>query len=222
MTGDLLGLRPRVLGRREYLPHVLNERLQRVRCCLSHFLSLLCSVFLNRPTLLRCTGQGVKKMYGPPQGSDPNTIPARIIFLAGLLSIHGAPSSHTRVLPMAGGPGCRCAPVSLRHPVLASLSSPSNRSCSDSPGAAGGCRRSKYAVAKARRYSSAGRRPQKLSGGICVRWASRAWRWIALYGRTSRATVAVSGPAPRARCLSRWRPPTSKPAAWNAGRKVSH
>src|SRR5215468_8212797 len=74
------------------------------------------------------------------------------------------------------------------------LWSPSNRSCSYSPGAAGGCRRIKYAVAKARRYKAAGRRLQKLSGDICVRWASKAWRWISLYGRTSRATVAVSGP----------------------------
>jgi hypothetical protein len=41
MPGDLLGLQPRVFGRRKYLPHVLNKRLQRVRCCLRHGLSPL-------------------------------------------------------------------------------------------------------------------------------------------------------------------------------------
>src|SRR5216683_6142346 len=76
MPGDLLGLRPRVLGRREYLPHVLNERLHRVRCCLRHVWSPLCSGALNRPILLRCRGQGVKHMHGPSQDAGPNIIPA--------------------------------------------------------------------------------------------------------------------------------------------------
>src|SRR5438105_15965852 len=72
MPGDLLGLRARVLGRREDLPHVLNERLQRVRGCLRHCLSPLWAVSLRCLTVWRWRGQGVKNRHGPSRGADPH------------------------------------------------------------------------------------------------------------------------------------------------------
>ena len=106
--------------------------------------------------------------------------------------------------------------MSLCHPVLACISSPSNRSCSYSPSAAGGCRRRQYAVAKAPavqlRQGGASRSYPAVSASDARAGPGAGY---SLYGWTSRATVAVSGPGPRARFLSRCRPPTSKPATSN-------
>jgi hypothetical protein len=99
MPGDLLGLRPRVLRRHEDLPHVRNERRHRIRGGLRHGLSPLCAVSLNRPPLLWWSGHGVKHMHGPSRGADPNTIPARLIFLAG----SEATCSSQRVALVSGG-----------------------------------------------------------------------------------------------------------------------
>src|SRR5215831_2402899 len=82
MPGDFLGLRPWIFGGREDLPHVLYERLQRVRCYLRHSLSPLCSGALNLSdycgvgaTVSRTsTGTRGGAPAGPAQGRS-NTLP---------------------------------------------------------------------------------------------------------------------------------------------------